>query len=110
MATFKASFGKYSQEITTLVDENDLLSIFDPWIVIPEYLTTPEAYHYIAGFKITPMTGVVLELEGYYKDIRNLTDFNDRKFTAEDPDLIQLNGESYGFEADLGDAIRYVLF
>lgn len=99
--TFKASFGKYSQEITTLVDENDLLSIFEPWIVIPEYLTTPEAYHYIAGFKITPMSGVVLELEGYYKDIRNLTDFNDRKFTAEDPDLIQLNGESYGFEADL---------
>ncbi len=99
--SIKGAFGKYSQEVTTLVDENDLLSIFEPWIVIPDYLTTPEAYHYIAGLKIAPFDGVVLELEGYYKDIRNLTDFNDLKFTANDPDLIQLNGESYGFEADL---------
>lgn len=99
--TVKASFGKYSQEVTTLVDENDLLSIFEPWIIVPDYLTTPEAYHYIAGVKIAPLPGIVLELEGYYKDIKNLTDFNDRKFTAGDPDLIQLNGESYGFEADL---------
>jgi len=99
--SIKGAFGKYSQEVTTLVDENDLLSIFEPWIVVPDYLTTPEAYHYIAGFKIMPVNGVVLELEGYYKDIRNLTDFNDMKFTANDPDLIQLNGESYGFEADL---------
>ncbi|MBW7873471.1 MAG: TonB-dependent receptor [Ignavibacteria bacterium] len=99
--TLKAAFGKYSQEITTLVDENDLLSIFEPWIVVPDYLATQEAYHYIFGVKLTPVNNIVLELEGYYKDIRNLTDFNDMKFTANDPDLIQLNGESYGFEADL---------
>ncbi|MBE2280622.1 MAG: TonB-dependent receptor [Ignavibacteriaceae bacterium] len=106
--TFKAAAGKYSQEVTTLSDENDLLSIFEPWIKIPDYLPPSEAWHYIAGAKIDLPGNLFLNLEGYYKDMRNITDLNENKYSANDPDLVAVNGYSYGLEAEL--EYRYSIF
>lgn len=93
-----ASVGIYQQELTTVSDENEVISIFSPWIIIPKYLNPERAAHYIAGLKITPDEMLSFSLEGYYKLISNYTSLNDKKYFESDPDLIAGKGEAYGME------------
>lgn len=95
----KGAFGIYTQSLFTLSDENDLISIFEPWILTPDYIQPAKAVHYISGLEYFLTSQLSVQLEGYYKDIQNQPDLNPDKFTAEDPDFISATGESYGFEA-----------
>ncbi|MFH0989482.1 MAG: TonB-dependent receptor [bacterium] len=94
----KASFGWYSQEMMTLADENELISIFEPWIITPDYLNSARAFHLSVGTKILFTENTSLECEGYYKTIADLIDENQKKFTAKDRDFVNVDGESYGIE------------
>ena len=93
-----ASVGIYQQELTTISDENEVISIFSPWIIIPKYLNPERAAHYIAGLKIIPFEILSFSLEGYYKLISNFASLNDKKYFESDPDLIAGKGEAYGME------------
>ncbi len=93
-----ASIGVYQQELTTISDENEVISIFSPWIIIPKYLNPERAAHYIAGLKFTPDGMLSFSLEGYYKLISNFASLNDKKYFESDPDLIAGKGEAYGME------------
>lgn len=101
LISFKAAWGIYTQQIMTLVDENEVISLFEPWIIIPEYLSPSESIHYVAGFDINPFEFFNVQIEGYYKVLKNLPAFNEKKISAADKDLISTNGESYGVEAYL---------
>ena len=96
--SFKGSFGWYSQEMTTLTDENELISVFEPWIITPGYVESARAAHFSIGMTTYWAKELTTELEGYYKPIANLVDVNEKKFTAKDRDFVNVDGESYGFE------------
>ena len=95
---FKAAVGVYSQEMFTLSDENELISIFEPWIITPDYLQSMSAGHLTAGMTVEIGDRLSIEIDGYYKMMANLVDANPKKFTAEAHDYVNVDGESYGLE------------
>ncbi|MCW8813454.1 MAG: TonB-dependent receptor [Chlorobium sp.] len=95
---FKAAWGIYLQELITVTDESEIISIFDPWIIIPDYLNPERSIHYIAGFNFDFIRGIQFSIEGYYKILQDIAVVNDQKFTRYDPDLLAGTGESYGLE------------
>lgn len=102
---FKAAWGIYQQEMLTVSDESEIISIFDPWIITPEYLNPARSIHYIAGFDIDVTRGLRFSVEGYYKITHYIPIVNDQKFTSSDPDLLSGTGESYGSEYSINYSI-----
>lgn len=95
----KAAIARHSQEISTLADESELISIFEPWIITPENIAPPEATHYILGIKSYFNDKLSLELEAYYKDLENLIEPNYKKYSEKYADYTRVHGFSYGAEA-----------
>lgn len=98
LIAFKLAGGWYSQEVVTLSNENELISIYEPWIIVPDYLNAPQALHLIAGIKSYITDFITVEAEAYYKSISNLFDTNPRKYTARFYDYENLDGEAYGLD------------
>lgn len=94
----KGAWGIYQQEMTTISDENEVINIFEPWVISPKYLVPSTATHYILGLETDPFTNVSFNVEGYYKLVKNLPLLNDNKILPSDPDFIAGTGESYGVE------------
>jgi len=101
LIAFKFAGGWYSQEVVTLTNENELISIYEPWIIVPNYLNSPQAIHLITGIKTYFTENLTLEVETYYKSVSNLFDVNSRKYDARFFDYKNLDGESYGADAQL---------
>jgi len=95
---FKAAWGIYLQEVLTVSDEDEIISIFEPWIITPDYLNASKSIQYIAGLDIDITDQTLFSVEGYYKVLQNIPIVNDEKFTISDPDLLSGQGESYGWE------------
>ncbi len=98
LLSLKLAWGIYSQEMVTLSDDNDIISLFEPWIIIPSYLTAPSAIHYVAGADVNLSEKLSLNIETYYKKMKNITELNYDKVNSDDPDLLAASGESYGWE------------
>ncbi len=98
MIALKAAWGIYQQEMTIITDENEVISLFEPWTIIPEYLEPSKAIHYTAGISYYPSVPLRLDVEGYYKIIHNFPSLNENKKFTDDPDLVSGSGESYGLE------------
>ncbi|GAB4289741.1 MAG: TonB-dependent receptor [Ignavibacteriaceae bacterium] len=94
----KAAWGIYSQDLITLTNESEVVSLFEPWTITPDYLDVPEATHYVVGLEFDALPQVNFSVEGFYKLIDNLAEPNDEKATASDPDFVAGKGESYGWE------------
>ncbi|MGE5403040.1 MAG: TonB-dependent receptor [Ignavibacteriales bacterium] len=99
LLSLKASVSRHSQEITTLSDETELISIFEPWTIIPDNVAAAEATQLSAGLETYLNENFSLEMETYYKSLTNLTEINRKKFMPTDPDYINVEGESYGLES-----------
>ena len=102
----KAAWGIYTQEVTTLTDEDELISVFEPWIIIPDYLDPARSIQYNVGMNYDVFRGVLFSVEGFYKTTRNLPIINDQKFLTQDPDLLAGKAESYGWEFSLHYAVH----
>jgi hypothetical protein len=96
--SFKTAWGIYQQELTTLFNEKEVISLFEPWIITPQNLSPATAIHYTAGFDYNPSILLNITLEGYYKIVHNLPVFNENKIYVTDPDLIAGRSEAYGLE------------
>jgi outer membrane receptor protein involved in Fe transport len=94
----KGAWGIYLQEVTTLSDEDELISVFEPWIIIPNDMEPSTSTQFNFGLVYDFIPGFLFTAEGFYKKIKNLPIINDQKFLANDPDLIAGEGESYGWE------------
>ena len=94
----KGSFGYYSQELVTLTDENELISVFEPWLIMPDYLNSSMAIQAALGVTTYLSEQATLEIEGYYKLTDDLIDINTRKFGPRDRDFINVQGKAYGLE------------
>ncbi|MBS4036302.1 MAG: TonB-dependent receptor [Ignavibacterium sp.] len=94
----KASWGIYLQELVTVSDENEIISVFEPWIIIPSYLEPTRSINYSAGLEWILSTALSAETEVYYKKINSLPIVNEKKYFEYEPDLVKGKGESYGYE------------
>lgn len=73
--------GLYHQEEVGLSDRRDAASVFTAWTIIPQNSARetsvlaeniPRAIHALLGYRVSPVTGIEVSLEGFYKDIDNL--------------------------------------
>ena len=104
----KAAWGIYQQEMITISDEDEVLALFEPWIVTPEYLETSSSTHYIAGFDYYITEKLKINVEGYYKVMHNLAVLNDQIVYPTDTQLINGNGKSHGAELTLNYHERWI--
>ncbi len=94
----KAAWGIYSQQMITLTNENEIISLFEPWLIVPDYLQVPEAIHYVAGLDFKRIENIEISNEIYYKKLLHTAEINDKKADNRDPDFVEGSGESYGWE------------
>ncbi len=120
---FKASAGRYSQNLVAANNDRDVVNLFYGFLSSPDNLpstiTTPNgdtrevkdplqrANHYLAGFEIDLTTDWSLNVEGYFKDFRQVTNLNRNKLYDDSPefydkpdelkkDFIVETGKAYG--------------
>ena len=95
----KLSYGRFSQNVITVNNEDDVISIFDAWIRVPENLPVEQADHYVLGLEGNLTEALVTTIQGYYKKYGSLVSYNRDKIDALDPDYVSATGESKGIEA-----------
>jgi hypothetical protein len=81
-----------------LGNEDDVLSLFDAWIRVPDNIPPEQADHYVAGLSGNISDQSSLSLEGYFKHYGSIVVYNRDKLASSDPDYIQGTGKSYGVE------------
>ncbi|MGK9367314.1 TonB-dependent receptor [Melioribacter sp. Ez-97] len=106
--TFKGAWGLYQQSLTTVSDEDEIINIFEPWIITPEYLPPAKAMHAIFGVEIGTGNFWKFGVESYYKTVDNLPVLNKDKIYATDRDLKAGEGESYGLEVNASISASFV--
>jgi hypothetical protein len=99
--TLKGTYGVFLQEITTVTDEREVVSLFEPWIITPNYIEPAKSTQYAMGIDFYFNEALKLKVEAYYKEIENLSAINETKEVSSDPDLIIGTGESYGWEFEV---------
>ena len=97
----KAAWGFYQQELITISDEDEVLPLFEPWIIVPKYLKIPNALHYVCGFDYYPTEELKVDVEGYYKAEDHLAVINDSLIYPTDPQLIAASQKSAGADLTL---------
>ncbi|MEO0556627.1 MAG: TonB-dependent receptor [Bacteroidota bacterium] len=89
--------GLYNQPIVGVSDRRDATSVFTAYTVAPDQ-QTPEALHLLGGYRLQPAPFIDMSIEGFYKDLRNLSV---SEFTAV-PQLTTAlepaDGEAYGMD------------
>ena len=73
----KSAFGTYHQYVNRIVNENVTEGSRDFWILANATLPGSGATHYIAGLSWED-EDILLDLEGYHKDLSNLIEFSQR--------------------------------
>lgn len=94
----KASYGRFNQNIITVNNEDDVISIFDAWIRVPSTLAPESADHYVLGVEGNFTPQLSTNIQAYYKDYRSLVTYNRDKVDQLDPDYVNAKGASYGGE------------
>ena len=96
--SIKGAWGLYSQDLVTITDENEVISLFDPWVITPVYLSPAYAQHFVGGIVFVPSEHFKMEVEGYYKKIHNQPAINEERYFPLERMLVSGEGESYGLE------------
>ncbi len=106
----KASFGTFSQRTITVSNEDDIISIWDPWIRIPSNLHPEQAVHSVVGMDWNLPEKLSVSVEAYNKSYNNLVVYNRDKVDATEPDYIGGSGQSYGAEMLVRAGIPFAEF
>jgi hypothetical protein len=94
----KASLGVFTQNLITVSNEDDLISLFDAWVILPDNLRPEEARHYVLGIEGNVLPSLATSLQAYIKDYRSLTLYNANKVFPDDPDYLNGTGLARGLE------------
>jgi hypothetical protein len=94
----KGAWGVYQQELTTISDENEIIALYEPWIITPRYLNPSKSIHYTAGLETEFVKDFIMNFDGYYKKATDIAIVNDDKIFADDKDLVPGSSEAYGLE------------
>lgn len=95
------AFGQYHQQIVGLNDRRDAGDVFTAWSGAPLGLV-PSAVHGIAGYKMTPASGVDISLEGYWKKLTDLSVPEWTAFPRLTTNLQPAEGTVYGTDVRAG--------
>jgi hypothetical protein len=104
----KLSFGEFTQRFITVNNEDDVISVFDTWIHIPNWLKPEIADHYVLGIDGNVLPQLSFDLQSYFKDYRSLVVYNRDKVDSFDPDYINATGQSYGAELLVRYGISFI--
>ena len=94
----KLSYGRFTQNMITVNNEDDVISLFDAWISIPRTLRPELSDHFVVGLDGILGQGFAVGIQGYYKHTGSLVTYNRDKIDASDPDYINGRARSYGTE------------
>ena len=96
----KVSWGKYSQFLYTINQEDELLRIVDFWQPIPKGREPQQSEHLIIGSEYWISEGNIFSLELYTKSYNNIYDLNPKVEGSDIEQTIALSGIgiSYGLE------------
>ena len=96
--TLKASAGIYHQYLKLAT--NDLVPIFDVWLPDDTSQAPEECYQYVLGVSTAPFEDYTFDVEGYYKDMKNLVEMRPNVFTGSTLNDVFFvgNGTAYGVE------------
>ncbi len=94
----KVAFGIYTQKLISVSNEDDLISLFDAWLFLPEALQPEIARHYVISLDANLTQGLASSLQLYRKEYPALTLYNPAKVFPDDPDYLNGRGLSYGAE------------
>jgi hypothetical protein len=95
----KLAYGRYTQNMVTVNNEDDVIPIFDAWIQVPSDLKPEEAQHFVAGIEGNVLPNLSTSFQAYYKSYGSLVVYNREKIDAYDPDYVNATGQGYGFES-----------
>jgi hypothetical protein len=98
LTNLKVSYGRYYQYLMTVVNEDEILPLFDAWIQVPKNLPPQRCDHYILGLETIPQEFWDLGVQVYYKYYLDLISPNLQKIDANDPDFVSGTGKAYGAE------------
>jgi hypothetical protein len=120
---FKASAGKYSQNLVAANNDRDVVNLFYGFLSAPDNLPATftqqdgtvtdvkdplqRANHYLAGFEVDINKAFSINIEGYFKDFKQVTNINRNKLYDDTPeffdkpdalkkDFIIETGKAYG--------------
>ena len=99
----KLAYGRFTQNMITVNNEDDVIPIFDAWIQVPRDQRSERADHFVAGIDGNVLRNLSTSIQSYYKSYGSLIAYNRDKIDASDPDYIRATGNAYGFET----LIRY---
>jgi hypothetical protein len=90
--------GLYNQPVVGVADIRDATSIFTAWTIAPKE-RTPQAAHFIAGYRVTPTPWLDVAVEGYYKDLGALSVGEWTAFPRLTTRVQAASGEALGVDA-----------
>ena len=93
-----AAAGLYNQPIVGLSDRRDATSIFTVWTTAP-FGEIPRAFHVLGGYRVQPTRWMDISLEGFYKDLQNLSIPEWTAYPRLTTNLQPAEGEAYGMDA-----------
>jgi hypothetical protein len=102
-SSVKLSYSRVHQRMITITNEDDVVSLFETWIAIPEDSPAQRADHFILAYEtgLPLLPGLTGSVQGYYKNLSHLYEYNRDKVDAADPDFVSATGRSYGLEVFL---------
>jgi hypothetical protein len=93
-----AAAGLYNQPIVGITDRRDATSIFTAWTTAP-FGDVPRAVHVLGGYRLQPAPWLDLAVEGYWKDLENLSVPEWTAYPRLTTRLQPADGEAYGADA-----------
>jgi hypothetical protein len=90
--------GTFSQNLITVSNEDDLVSLFDAWLYLPKELRPEQAYHGVFALEGNLSPSIAASLQVYGKSYPSLTLYNSAKVFPDDPDYVKGDGLAYGAE------------
>ncbi|MCU0454603.1 MAG: TonB-dependent receptor [Bacteroidetes bacterium] len=95
----KAAFGRFTQHLITVNNEDDLITLFDAWIAVPTSLEPERSDHLVMGVGGSVSDRWGIDLQTYHKEFHSLVMYNRDKLVPADPDYISGSGSASGAEA-----------
>ena len=95
-----AAGGLYHQEFVGLTDRRDAGDVFTAWTSSPRG-EVPTAYHVIGGYQYSPASWLRLAVEGFYKELSNLSIAEWSAFPRFTTRLQPADGTALGLDARL---------
>ncbi len=104
------AWGRYHQQIVGLNNEQDVSDVFTVWTASPRGTPVPRAIHYIAGWQMRPVRWLELSVEGYRKDLSDLSFpvFSDEVGVL--AEFSQVNGRAEGVDLKTEVTTRWLYF